>query len=485
MHCMLAVYRSIFDYFLHRKLSWKEMESFTGYEPGRAAWTVKSLVQMQRMGFDIRMVEPFEYARYEKEGVAYLDELYTREQREWFVEHSNILDIQPYIPEFLAAVAYECRRPTLADIDAMLDERRLVFVTLNSKRLNGQDGYTDHAVLVLYREGDDYVVHDPGHPPQPNRIVPRDRLWHAMGAEQSTSEVTGFKLKDGYDKRGMRLDQYVVRERPSLSRAYAVKLVEAGDVLVNGRQQKPGYKLRETDEVLIAFEESELSQIPAIDLPIVYEDADVLVVNKPTGVISHSRGKYWDEPSVASFVRQHINKDETWDADDQQRAGIVHRLDRATSGIMICAKNARTMKFLQRQFGDRKVKKSYAAIVSGHMEPKEAVIDMPIERNPKEPSKFRVGPNGKSAITTYKVIQSSEHFDELELLPKTGRTHQLRVHLKQVGHPIVGDVLYDGSSAERLCLHAFRLEITLPGGERKLFEAPIPPEFKQLLTNDV
>lgn len=274
--------------------------------------------------------------------------------------------------------------------------------------------------------------------------------------------------------RSMRLDQFVVQKRPRISRAFGARLIEDGRVLVNGKPEKPGYKLRTTDVVTIDFDEKELDVIPHIDLPVLYEDDNVIVVNKPEGVISHARGKYWDEPSVASFVREKVA-----DIEGGERAGIVHRLDRATSGVMICAKSPEVMRFLQKQFSLRSVKKSYVAVVSGHIRAKEAIIDMPIERNPREPSKFRVGANGKAAKTHYTVVQESDKHSLLDLKPETGRTHQLRVHLRKIGHPIVGDTLYDGEPAERLLLHAASLEITLPGSERKVFTAPLPEIFTE------
>jgi 23S rRNA pseudouridine1911/1915/1917 synthase len=286
--------------------------------------------------------------------------------------------------------------------------------------------------------------------------------------------------------RSQRLDQYVVQERPRISRGFAVKLIEEGKVLVNGQPEKPGYKVRRADEITIDFDEKQLDVIPEIDLPIIYQDDNVVVINKPAGVISHARGKYWDEPSVASFIRQKTTaptslEDVPLKSENDDiasfRAGIVHRLDRATSGVMICAKNQDTLRFLQRQFADRKVQKTYIAVVAGHLKTKEAVIDMPIERNPKEPSKFRVGPNGKPSRTHYRVIKESDSRSLIELNPETGRTHQLRVHLTQIGHPIVGDTLYGGEPTERLLLHAASLEITLPSGKLTTFEAPAPKEF--------
>lgn len=174
----------------------------------------------------------------------------------------------------------------------------------------------------------------------------------------------------------------------------------------------------------------------------------------------------------------------TTDGAGNARAGIVHRLDRATSGVMICAKTPEALSKLQKQFSQRKAKKQYAAVVQGHLAQEHAVIDMPIERNPKKPQTFRVGANGKVALTEYKVNQQSHHFSLLELMPQTGRTHQLRVHLTQLGHPILGDALYGGKPADRMFLHAHSLEITVPSSERMTFTAPVPKEFKQTIKQD-
>lgn len=219
-----------------------------------------------------------------------------------------------------------------------------------------------------------------------------------------------------------RLDVYLAEKYPDVSRSFLQKLCNTDQVLVNSRPEKSGFKLAENDVVRLLYDMEAIEKIEDIDLPIIYEDDDVIVVNKPEGVISHSRGRYWNEPSVASFIRQKTNQ-------PGDRAGIVHRLDRATSGVMICAKNQKAMAYLQKQFAARSTKKTYVAIVSGHLELPQAIIDMPIERNPKEPSKFRVGSNGKNAQTKYTVAKSSKNYDGVKLEPLTGRTHQLRVHL--------------------------------------------------------
>jgi 23S rRNA pseudouridine1911/1915/1917 synthase len=273
--------------------------------------------------------------------------------------------------------------------------------------------------------------------------------------------------------RAQRLDQKVVELIPELSRAYAARLIQDGKVTVNGGPQtKTGYKLRETDEVVVDYDVSQLGTVPDIDLPVLYEDDDCVVIYKPVGVLSHSKGAFNAEATVATWLRSRLK------GLGGERGGIVHRLDRATSGVMICAKTPEALSWLQKQFSQRKAKKTYAAVIVGELEPSEAVIDMPIERNPKAPATFRVGVQGKHAITGYRTVVAGERYSLIELKPETGRTHQLRVHLGHFHHPIVGDVLYGGEPAERLYLHAESLELTIVAGhERKVFTAPIPAEF--------
>ena len=273
--------------------------------------------------------------------------------------------------------------------------------------------------------------------------------------------------------RAQRLDQKVVELLPSLSRAFAAKLISEGKVTVNGTEQtKAGYKLRESDEVVIDYDIAELEAIPDIDLPVLYEDDDCVVIYKPVGVLSHSKGAFNPEATVATWLRSRLN------GLSGERGGIVHRLDRATSGVMICAKTPEALSWLQKQFATRNVHKTYAAVIKGELDPVEAVIDMPIERNPKAPATFRVGVQGKHALTAYKQVKTNGKYSLIELKPETGRTHQLRVHLAYHHHPIVGDTLYNGEPADRLFLHAESLEITIVHGhERKVFNAPVPPEF--------
>lgn len=271
----------------------------------------------------------------------------------------------------------------------------------------------------------------------------------------------------------VRVDKYLANKLPQYSRAALQKLFKHDLVVMGDRFLKPGEKVRPGNT--FRAEITPLDVIPDdITMPIIYEDDNVIVVDKPSGVISHARGRYWQESSVASFVRHRLTNPEG------ERAGIVHRLDRATSGVMICAKNSEAMRFLQKQFHDRKVTKTYVAAVSIPPKEEQAIIDAPIGRDPKEPKRFHIDPNGKNAITKYKIINTSKKSTLLELEPKTGRTHQLRVHLNYIGRPIIGDQLYSGKEADRLYLHAHKLTITLPGGELKTFESKIPETFYEL-----
>lgn len=274
------------------------------------------------------------------------------------------------------------------------------------------------------------------------------------------------------DTRSKRLDQYVVSQLPASSRAFAAKLIEEGQVLVNGQAQlKSGYKLRPKDKVRINHKAGIKATIPKIDIPVLYEDEDCVVIDKPVGLLTHSKGAFNPEPTVASWLSTRIK------GMSGERAGIVHRLDRATSGVMICAKTPEALSWLQKQFSARKVKKTYAAIVQGNLTLPEAIIDMPIERHPKKPQTFRVGSNGKQAVTAYKVLKVTDDKSLIELRPTTGRTHQLRVHLAHIKHPIIGDTFYHGQAADRLFLHALSLEITLPSKQRKTFSSRLPKEF--------
>ena len=277
----------------------------------------------------------------------------------------------------------------------------------------------------------------------------------------------------------VRLDIYLsTKFDTTISRSLWQKYIKAGYVSVNSKVvTTPKFEVDETDEIALNLPEKEQTDV---DLPILYEDDDVIVVNKPSGLLTHAKGGLSDEPTVAEIIRP-----KTSFATDTDRPGIVHRLDRDTSGLLIIAKNPESAAHLQRQFAERTAKKTYIAITDGKPKLNAAKIDLPIGRNPSAPSTFRIDPNGKPAQTTYHVLAENDAQSLVELKPTTGRTHQLRVHLAHLNTPILGDRVYGKSSDCRMMLHAQKLEITLPSGERKVFEAAIPDEFKRFFPEDL
>ena len=277
----------------------------------------------------------------------------------------------------------------------------------------------------------------------------------------------------------VRLDIYLsTKFDTTISRSLWQKYIKAGYVSVNNKVvTTPKFEVDETDEIALNLPEKEQADV---DLPILYEDDDVIVVNKPSGLLTHAKGGLSDEPTVAEIIRP-----KTSFATDTDRPGIVHRLDRDTSGLLIIAKKPESAAHLQRQFAERTAKKTYIAITDGKPKLNAAKIDLPIGRNPSAPSAFRIDPNGKPAQTTYHVLAKNDTQSLVELKPTTGRTHQLRVHLAHLNAPILGDRVYGKSSDCRMMLHAQKLEITLPSGERKVFEAAIPNEFKRFFPEDL
>lgn len=256
----------------------------------------------------------------------------------------------------------------------------------------------------------------------------------------------------------VRLDVLMTEVFKSYSRSTLQKFIRSGFVTVDGEViLKPNAKILEGLRVELKVPDE--MKNADIEPEVIYEDKDVLVVNKPAGLLSEAKGEYCPERTLADF-------------------GLVaHRLDRDTSGVMILAKSEAVRDFLKKQFQDRTTKKTYFAVVSGRPKLDEARIDLPMKRDLKRPTTFRVDANGKEAETFYKVVKSDDKHSLVELKPTSGRTHQLRVHMKYLGHPIVGDVVYGEEKADRLYLHANKLEITLPSGERKVFEAELPKEF--------
>lgn len=267
-----------------------------------------------------------------------------------------------------------------------------------------------------------------------------------------------------------RLDTYLASTfDPTISRNLWQKYIEAGYVKVEGQAiTMPSSMIFENDNIQIEIPDTPVSDI---ELQVLYEDSDVLVVNKPAGLLTHAKGGIASEQSLADII-----KDKTTFQADTDRSGIVHRLDRDTSGLIIIARNPDSAASLQEQFAKRLAKKTYLAIVEGEPKLHTAKIDLPIGRNPSKPSTFRIDPKGKSAQTTYEILAKNNHRSLVLLKPRTGRTHQLRVHMAHIGTPIVGDKVY-GKPDTRMMLHAYKLELSLPSGKSKEFISKPPSNF--------
>ena len=267
----------------------------------------------------------------------------------------------------------------------------------------------------------------------------------------------------------VRLDILMTEIFRSYNRSTLQKFIESGYVAVDGElAKKPNQKFERG--VYIELKLPEDVRNADIEPEIIYEDNDVLVVNKPCGMLSEPRGEYCPEKTLADY------------------GFVAHRLDRDTSGVVILAKTPATQLFLKKQFKERKVHKTYLAVVLGQLKLDAARIDLPLLRNLKRPTTFLVDAKGKPAETFYKILKSNDKLSLIELKPTTGRTHQLRVHMQYLGHPILGDRVYGdlkktaalGLKPERLYLHAEKLEIELPTGKVKTFTAPLPQEFKDV-----
>ncbi|MBR3414534.1 RluA family pseudouridine synthase [Candidatus Saccharibacteria bacterium] len=274
-----------------------------------------------------------------------------------------------------------------------------------------------------------------------------------------------IEIPEDSKKERKRADLILVEQYKEYNRSTLQNFIKSGYVSLDGQIiKKPNAELEMTEDGTwpkLTLKVPKRQTPP--DAEIIYEDDNVLVINKPAGLLSMAKGEWTAEPTLEDYGL------------------LVHRLDRDTSGVVILAKNEATQSFLRKQFQDRKAHKIYYAIVEGRPKLPEAKIDLPIERSIKSPTTFIVSPSGKPSVTFYKVIKSNDKYSLLELKPITGRTHQLRVHLKYLGHPILGDRVYGEQKAPRLFLHATSLEITLPGGERKTFTSPLPEDFKNVL----
>lgn len=277
----------------------------------------------------------------------------------------------------------------------------------------------------------------------------------------------------GSPQAGQRLDSTLNELLPKYSRSAWQKLIKDGRVKVNGRIiVRASTAVNNGDELTVEFP-LKPAKLPKV--PIIYQDESVAVFDKPAGLLTHAKDNLASEWTLADVAKPLI------EGDSSNRAGIVHRLDRATSGVIIVARNPQAKAYLQKQFAARKVEKVYWAVVKGQLSDKTAELDLPIGRNPRRPATYRVDSAGKVASTVVKVKAANDKASLLELRPLTGRTHQLRVQLAHIGHPIIGDVLYgvnDNNKYPRLYLHAKRLALTLPNGQQQSFTADLPQDFK-------
>ena len=284
---------------------------------------------------------------------------------------------------------------------------------------------------------------------------------------------------------GKRIDSYLASNTES-SRVTIQRLIENEKVLVNGKKTKDSYKIQLNDEITIEEEKPKEIELKAQDIPveILYEDNDIIVVNKPKGMVVHPANGNLDGTLVNAVMA--ICKDSLSGIGGEIRPGIVHRLDKDTSGAIIVAKNDKAHINLSEQIKNHQVEKTYIALVKGFVKENEATINMPIGRSTKDRKKMAVNKNGKNAVTHFKVIERFRNYTLLEVKIETGRTHQIRVHLSEIGYPIVGDAVYSNGknewNIEGQCLHAKSLKFKHPiTGKEMFIEAPLPEYIKNVI----
>lgn len=288
------------------------------------------------------------------------------------------------------------------------------------------------------------------------------------------------------DLENMRLDAYIASKKDNISRTNIQRLIEEGSILVNGQKKKISYKVQIGDSIEINIPEAKETDIKAEDIPlkIVYEDSDIIVVNKPKGMVVHPANGNPDGTLVNAIMN--ICKGSLSGIGGEIRPGIVHRLDKDTSGLLIVAKNDLAHINMSTQIKNREVKKIYIALVKGNINENEATINMPIGRSTKDRKKMAVRKEGKEAVTHFKVLKRYGDYTLLKIKIDTGRTHQIRVHMAEIGHPVVGDMVYSKGKnefgVEGQMLHATSLDFKHPiTGKEMHLEADLPEYFKNVL----
>jgi 23S rRNA pseudouridine1911/1915/1917 synthase len=277
---------------------------------------------------------------------------------------------------------------------------------------------------------------------------------------------------------GERLDTYLAG-RLRQTRSAVQRLIQDRYILVNGQPVKTGFALRAGESISVDAPTPNHTQATAPELPIVYQDDELLVIDKPAALAVHAGSGTVGQATVADFARLHTSDP------DAERPGIVHRLDLDTSGLMIIAKTPEAKQALQQSFANRSVKKTYQALVVGAPDRDEAVIRLPLERDPAHPMRRAVVPGGRDAVTRYHSVAHFPGYTQIEATPETGRTHQLRVHFAAIGHPIAGDTTYGPRQRplglKRHFLHAAGLSFTTPSGVALQLSSPLPAELAKVL----
>lgn len=291
-------------------------------------------------------------------------------------------------------------------------------------------------------------------------------------------------------KQRERLDSYISKENKEISRMAIKRLLDEGKIHVNSVVEKASYKIKENDVIEIEIEPAKEIELKAQDIPIevIYEDKDIIVVNKPKGLVVHPANGNPDGTLVNAIMS--ICKDSLSGIGGEIRPGIVHRLDKDTSGILIVAKNDKAHINMSEKIKNREVKKTYIALVRGKITENEATINMPIGRSTKDRKKMAVNKNGKEAITHFNVLEryttNNGSYTLLQIKIDTGRTHQIRVHLSEIGYPVIGDGTYSNGKnefeIEGQMLHAKKLEFKHPITQKDMtLEAPLPEYFEKVL----
>lgn len=278
-----------------------------------------------------------------------------------------------------------------------------------------------------------------------------------------------------------RLDKFVAARVADLSRSAVQRLIEEGWVTVDGAVANAAHKVRPGSEIVMRVPPARPTTVEAENIPlaIVYEDADVIVIDKPAGLVAHPAAGHARGTLVNAIL---AHAPELRGVGGEARPGIVHRLDKDTSGLIVVAKHDAAHRELQRQFKARSVKKTYIALVEGRLEPAEGVVDAPIARDRVQRKRMAVALDGRPARTRYRVIERLREYTLVEAYPETGRTHQIRVHFAWLGHPLVGDTAYGRKKSwlpiKRHFLHAASLTLRLPSsGEERTFTSPLPEEL--------